>query len=332
MRVWLAGAGLCAFVSGAALASSEYDPSEISFAYAARHDVAALPARVVEAMHPGEDVTVYRREDAAPVMLPPDQKLPRPGLTRADLCSAVASVAAANDLPAPFFANLIQQESAFRPHAISPVGAQGIAQFMPRTARAYGLHNPFDPIHAIAVSGQFLRELLGQFGNLGLAAAAYNAGPGRVLNWVQSRGKLPDETQNYVKTITGRPALQWARPKKDDEIVLPPHARCPGLPSAEAAAVAMKEPAVKVTLADPNRAKAVASKGKGAKPVVLAAAARGKRVTAVISTKKGASGMTLASAKSTPATKPAAKKSARVEKPAAKPAAAGKSIRVAAAR
>jgi len=88
-------------------------------------------------------------------------------------------------------------------------GAQGIAQFMPETASRVGLENPFDPMQAIAASARLLRDLVKQFGNLGLAAAAYNAGPRRIQDWLARKGKLPEETQHYVKTITGRPAENW---------------------------------------------------------------------------------------------------------------------------
>jgi Transglycosylase SLT domain len=86
---------------------------------------------------------------------------------------------------------------------------QGTAQFMPETASRVGLENPFDPMQAIAASARLLRDLVRQFGNLGLAAAAYNAGPRRIQNWLARKGRLPEETQHYVKTITGRPADNW---------------------------------------------------------------------------------------------------------------------------
>ena len=80
---------------------------------------------------------------------------------------------------------------------------------MPETAATVELQNPFDPMQAIAASARLLRDLVKQFGNLGLAAAAYNAGPRRIQNWLARKGKLPEETQHYVKTITGRPAENW---------------------------------------------------------------------------------------------------------------------------
>lgn len=129
--------------------------------------------------------------------------------TTPDLCEALAAAAATNDLPVDFFARLIWQESRFKPDAISRKGAQGIAQFMPGTATLRGLENPFNPLEAIAKSGQLLRDLRREFGNLGLAAAAYNAGSGRLRDWLGGRRPLPRETQAYVRLVTGRPVEEW---------------------------------------------------------------------------------------------------------------------------
>src|SRR4029079_19343529 len=79
----------------------------------------------------------------------------------------------------------------------------------PSTAKEYGLNNPFEPIQALHAAGRFLGLLLAQFGHLGLRAAAYNAGPGRVNDFMAKRRRLPDETRNYVVRITGRSADQW---------------------------------------------------------------------------------------------------------------------------
>ena len=81
---------------------------------------------------------------------------------------------------------------------------------MPPTARASGLQDPFDPLAAIAKSGELLRALRREFGNLGLAAAAYNAGSGRVHDWLGGRRPLPRETQAYVRIVTGRSVDDWA--------------------------------------------------------------------------------------------------------------------------
>src|ERR1700757_2786930 len=108
----------------------------------------------------------------------------------ARICDALAAAAAENDLPVDFFARLIWQESRFDPAAVSRAGAQGVAQFMPATANRRGLADPFDPLEAIAQSARLLRDLHREFGNLGLAAAAYNAGSGRVHDWLAGRQAL----------------------------------------------------------------------------------------------------------------------------------------------
>jgi soluble lytic murein transglycosylase-like protein len=95
----------------------------------------------------------------------------------------------------------IYAESNFNPFARSPVGAQGIAQFMPGTAQAYGLRNPFDAGQAVDAQAHMMRDLLRQFASVPLALAAYNAGPGAV----SSCGCIPPypETRAYVAKILG---------------------------------------------------------------------------------------------------------------------------------
>jgi hypothetical protein len=95
----------------------------------------------------------------------------------------------------------LYQESRFNPFARSPAGAQGIAQFMPGTARAYGLDDPFDATRAIDAQAHLMRDLLRQFGSVPLALAAYNAGPAPVSRC----GCVPaiPETQAYVADILG---------------------------------------------------------------------------------------------------------------------------------
>jgi hypothetical protein len=92
-------------------------------------------------------------------------------------------------------------ESGFNPFAVSPAGARGIAQFMPRTARDYGLRNPFDPGSSIDAQAHLMRDLLREFGSVPLALAAYNAGPQKVRDC----GCVPPipETQGYVARIIG---------------------------------------------------------------------------------------------------------------------------------
>src|ERR1700733_1392302 len=148
--------------------------------------------------------------------------------TADDICRTLEQAAAENALPVEFFVRVIWQESRFNPHAISPKGAAGIAQFMPRTASWHGLADPFDPIEALRHSAGYLRELRDRFGNLGLAAAAYNAGPGRVSAWLGSHRPLPGETRNYVATVTGWTADEWASasPPQRAETTIPQGVPC----------------------------------------------------------------------------------------------------------
>ena len=132
--------------------------------------------------------------------------------TADDICRTIEQSAAENGLPVEFFAKVIWQESRFNAFAVSNKGAQGIAQFMPRTADSRGLADPFDPIQALHHSASYLHDLMAQFGNLGLAAAGYNAGPGRVSAWLAGKRTLPSETRNYVAIITGWTVDEWASP------------------------------------------------------------------------------------------------------------------------
>jgi hypothetical protein len=143
--------------------------------------------------------------------------------TREAMCLMIESAAKAEDLPLEFFARVIWQESRFQADAVGPVTrsgqrAQGIAQFMPGTASERRLLDPFDPVQALPKSAEFLNELRGQFGNLGLAAAAYNAGPRRVQEWLAGSGSLPQETRNYVAAITGTTVDEWAAARKNDKM------------------------------------------------------------------------------------------------------------------
>jgi len=151
-----------------------------------------------------------------PVILPlaPLKPLLKPVVfrSREEICDTLVHAALNNDLPVPFFIRLIYQESTFRPAAISSAGALGIAQFMPETAANRRLDNPFDPAQAIPASAKLLRDHYRRFGNLGLAAAAYNAGPRRVDDWRAKKGPMPQETQDYVKIITGFPVEAWTMP------------------------------------------------------------------------------------------------------------------------
>jgi hypothetical protein len=125
------------------------------------------------------------------------------------VCRTIERSAQAAHLPVDFVTRVIWRESSFRPGVVSRAGAEGIAQFMPTTAQARGLADPFDPEQAIPKAARLLADLRQRFGNLGIAAAAYNAGEGRVAQWLHGQSGLPAETRRYVRFVTGRNPDEW---------------------------------------------------------------------------------------------------------------------------
>jgi hypothetical protein len=175
--------------------------------------IAALVAPAAAEDAPSRYVIPSVEELAIP--LPPLQPGEDVGTAEA-ICLMIESAARSNGLPLEFFARLIWQESRFQPDAVGPMTrygqrAQGIAQFMPGTAGDRGLLDPLNPVQALPKSAEFLAELRSQFGNLGLAAAAYNAGPRRIQEWLAGTGPMPSETRHYVLVITGSSVDDWAR-------------------------------------------------------------------------------------------------------------------------
>jgi hypothetical protein len=162
-----------------------------------------------------------------------------PAISKNEICTTLIEVAQANRLPVGFFTNLIWRESQFDHVAISRAGAMGIAQFMPDVADKLGL-DAFDARDALPASGKLLRTLRTRFANLGLAAAAYNAGPKRVSDWLESRGGLPKETRDYVNHVTGRPVEHW-RALKEKTVVYTVPRQVPCHRTAEFAAIAQAE-------------------------------------------------------------------------------------------
>src|SRR6516165_11145197 len=173
----------------------------------------ALPVRAQQATVPPADSTLFGEDAREPIttvtkvttfQVPPDVDR----TSRESICLMDEAAARANNLPAEFFARIIWQESRFQSDAVGPMTrrgtrAQGIAQFMPGTAAERNLLDPFDPVQALPKAAEFLQELRSKFGNLGLAAAAYNAGPQRVRDWLRGSRTLPNETRNYVYAVTG---------------------------------------------------------------------------------------------------------------------------------
>jgi hypothetical protein len=138
----------------------------------------------------------------------------QPALESVDqaVCRLIETAARSNHLPIGFMTRVIWRESSFRPRAVSPAGAEGIAQFMRGTAQERGLADPFDPEQAIPKAAGLLAELRRRFGTLGAAAAAYHAGPARVASWLRGDGQLPAQTRLYVRLVTTHTVEEWAGP------------------------------------------------------------------------------------------------------------------------
>lgn len=152
---------------------------------------------------------------ASPAARAEEPAAPSSGIQDA-LCRLIDDAAKTHSVPPAFLTRLIFQESSFRPGVTSSAGAQGVAQFMPGTARERGLADPFDPEQAVPKAAHFLADLRDRFGNWGLAAAAYNGGPNRVAGWLAARKAgqsrfLPYETEAYVLSVTGASAEDWAQ-------------------------------------------------------------------------------------------------------------------------
>ncbi len=125
-----------------------------------------------------------------------------PSFVPARYRDAIALAAARRNVPAALLAAQLMAESNFNPFAVSPAGASGIAQFMPATAAAYGLEDPFDAEAAIDAQAHLMSDLLERFGgDVPLALAAYNAGPAPVAACSCVPGY--PETQAYVARILG---------------------------------------------------------------------------------------------------------------------------------
>jgi len=141
---------------------------------------------------------IYVEQAAQPVPHSPTRSSFREKIYEA----AIRKAELRHGIPIGLLQALIWQESRFDPMAISPAGAAGLAQLMPGTARYLGVTNRHDPNASIDGGARFLKEMLGKFGAIHLALAAYNAGPGAVA---RARG-IPQnrETPGYVRKVISR--------------------------------------------------------------------------------------------------------------------------------
>lgn len=139
-----------------------------------------------------------------------------------DVCRTIEATAVEAEIDPHFFARLLWRESLFDASAVSPAGAEGIAQFMPGTAKLRGLADAFNPAEALRASALYLADLTRDYGNIGLAAVAYNGGEARAARFVAEGGRLPLETRAYVHAITGVSAETWReKPPEALDLKLP---------------------------------------------------------------------------------------------------------------
>ncbi len=206
------------FVASVALAQTvptpapQADKAEEKVADKAVEKVAhpVSPAELMRASIEKQRAAVRKQAQAAGATLIPWSPGPplSPDPTQAD-CDPIAadvvtplieSAAKANDLQVPLVRAVIEQESAYRPCAVSRKGAQGLMQIMPDTAGELNVKDAFDPKANIAAGAKYLKQLLDKYkGDNKLALAAYNAGPAAV----DAVNGVPDiaETREYVDAI-----------------------------------------------------------------------------------------------------------------------------------
>ncbi len=164
----------------------------------------ALSLLLSRDVQPGRAPEDYLEDDGMAVR-PSDRVLDTLGDVRLNfeaLREIINEAAAQTGLPAGLIDAVIRTESGYRPRAVSHVGARGLMQLMPGTAREVGVVDPFDPRQNVMGGARYLRKMYDMFGNLRMAVAAYNAGPGAV----QKHGKVPPyrETLRYVDTVLSR--------------------------------------------------------------------------------------------------------------------------------
>jgi len=133
--------------------------------------------------------------------------LPPMQIPRSQLVAVAQQDAVNAGIDPTYFVRQINLESGFNPNAVSPGGAEGIAQFEPGTAAGLGI-NPFDPVQALQAAAQMMARSFHQYGDYAKALAAYNAGSGTLQNAENACGTnwlscMPAQTQNYVHTIMG---------------------------------------------------------------------------------------------------------------------------------
>jgi soluble lytic murein transglycosylase-like protein len=173
--------------------------------------------RLLQAMDPGTgELTATARDYVQPPVNrsvnpdPAPKQGSRSSLDRKGIVALATRTAEKYGVNPGLVTSVINAESSFNQHAVSPAGAEGLMQLMPKTAAGLGVTDPLNPEQNIDGGVRYLRQMLDRYsGNVPLALAAYNAGPGAV----DRAGGIPDyaETQTYVrKVLKGEGVNQFA--------------------------------------------------------------------------------------------------------------------------
>lgn len=142
----------------------------------------------------------------------------KPAPAHGPYSAIVAKAAGKNGLDRNLLSSVIRAESNFHPRAVSRKGALGLMQLMPATARSLAVRNPFDPAENVQGGAKYLKKLLGKFGSVNLALAAYNAGPANVSLY----GGVPPfrETRDYIARVHRNMKRQSAPSAKSGTVKL----------------------------------------------------------------------------------------------------------------
>ena len=174
-----------------------YNGFEKDNTYGALYNLADAQSKIDEA---NKKADLYTKALEMPVVA--TKKVDIPEVVTGPYAELIRESAKQNGISATLLDALIKQESGFRAKIVSPSGAVGLTQLMPATAKSLGVSNSYDPAQNIEGGAKYLKQQLDKFGgDISLALAAYNAGPGAVTKY----GGIPPyaETQNYVKSVLG---------------------------------------------------------------------------------------------------------------------------------